>query len=137
SRTAGEKDRALPSFHHPRQHLLSAVEGTDGGNSDGILKSVEMDVLEGGGIGREGLVISIIDKNLNESEGMNSFECIPHAFGIGAVHAYRKHLCFLFPRYFFRHSRQSTCKYTHVYIHISIYIITILFIHTYIHIQMI
>jgi len=46
------------------------VEGTDGGNSDGVLKSVEMDVSEGNRFGREGLVISIIDKNLNESEGM-------------------------------------------------------------------
>lgn len=84
------------------------MEGADGGNSKGILEGVEVEMLEGGWVGREGLV-SIVNKNLHESKGEYSFECIPHALGIGAVNTYCKHLWFLFPRYLFRYSWQSLC----------------------------
>ena len=87
---------------------MSAVEGTDGRNSEGFVEGIDAKVMEGGGVRRKGLVC-IVDQNFDESQREDSLECLNDALGIGTVYSYGENLRLLFPRYFVCESRQPPC----------------------------
>lgn len=90
-------------------YLLGAVESTNGRDGEGLLKGVDANVGEIGGLPRHRLV-RIVNQNLHKSKRENPFERLPHTPRVRAVDSYRKYLWFLLPRYFVRKPRQSPYK---------------------------
>ena len=97
-------------FELRNKNLLGTKKRANGGDGDGFLEGVDMNVGEVGcGLPRNRL-ISIVNKNFNETQWENSFKCLSNTSWIRTINSYSKHLCFLFSSYLVSKSRQSPCK---------------------------
>lgn len=86
------------------------MEGSDSGNSQGLLKGVDPDVGEVGGLPGDGLV-GIVDEHLHEPEREHALERLPNTSRVRAVNPDGKHLRLLLPGYLIREPRKPSCSY--------------------------